>query len=72
MAVVTIEYDGRNAAAVKGLEFLMSLDIFNVKESSKTRRELDEAIEDVENGRVTTYSNFEEYKRGMRKILNDV
>jgi len=33
---------------------------------------IDEAIEDIENGRTTTYENFEEYKKGMRKILGDV
>ena len=33
---------------------------------------IDEAIEDIANGRTTTYENFEAYKKGMRKILNDV
>ena len=33
---------------------------------------IDEAIEDIENGRTTTYENFEEYKKGMRKILGNV
>ena len=33
---------------------------------------IDEAIEDIENGRTTTYANFEEYKKGMRKILGNV
>ena len=72
MAVVTLEYDGRSITAAKGLDFLMSLGIFKVKETSKARTELDEAIEDVKNGRVTTFANFEEYKVGMRKILSNV
>ena len=72
MATVTLEYDRRSSIAIKSLDFLMSLGIFQVKETSKARKELDEAIEDVENGRVTTYANFEEYKKGMRKILSDV
>ena len=33
---------------------------------------IDEAIEDIENGRTTTYENFEAYKEGMRKILSNV
>ena len=33
---------------------------------------IDEAIEDLESGRTTTYENFEEYKKGMRKILGNV
>ena len=33
---------------------------------------IDEAIEDIEKGRTTTYENFEEYKKGMRKILGNV
>jgi len=72
VAVVTLEYDGHNITAIKGLDFLTSLGMFRVKETSTARRELDEAIEDVENGRVTTYSNFAEYKNGMRKVLSNV
>ena len=33
---------------------------------------IDEAIEDIENGRTTTYENFEAYKEGVRKVLGDV
>ena len=33
---------------------------------------IDEAIEDIENGRTTTYENFEEYKKGMHKLLGNV
>ena len=33
---------------------------------------IDEAIEDIENGRITTYENFDAYKKGMSKILGDV
>jgi hypothetical protein len=68
MAVVILEYDGRSTTAVRGLEFLMSLGIYKVKKTSRARKGLDEAIEDVNNGRVTTYSNFEEYKEGMRNL----
>jgi hypothetical protein len=35
-------------------------------------KSIDEAIEDIENGRTTTYENFEEYKKGIRKILGNV
>jgi len=33
---------------------------------------LDEAIEDIANGRTTSYQNFEAYQKGMSKILSDV
>ena len=33
---------------------------------------MDEAIDDIKNGRITTYENFEEYQKGMCKILGDV
>jgi len=41
-------------------------------QSNISMKGIDEAIEDIENGRTTTYENFEEYKKGMRKILCDV
>jgi hypothetical protein len=59
------------------LEYLKSLskttnyvDIAPQKEISI--KGIDEAIEDIVNGRTTTYENFEAYKKGMRKILGDV
>ena len=30
---------------------------------------IDEAIEDISKGRITTYENFEAYKEGMRKYF---
>ena len=33
---------------------------------------LDEAIEDIKKGRVTTYENAEEYKKAMHKMLEYV
>ena len=46
------------------------VDIATQKRSSI--KGIDEAIEDIEGGRTTTYANFEEYKKGMRKILGNV
>ena len=33
---------------------------------------LDEAIEDIKMGRVTTYDNYEEYEKAVNKMLGYV
>jgi soluble cytochrome b562 len=43
-----------------------------VQQKERPANGIDEAIDDIKNGRITTYENFEEYQKGMRKILGDV
>ena len=59
------------------VEFLKSLskttNYVNIVQKEKNLTNgIDEAIDDIKNGRITIYENFEEYKKGMNKILSDV
>ena len=59
------------------VEFLKSLSkttnyVDIIQQEKNLTNGIDEAIDDIKNGRTTTYENFEEYKKGMNKILSDV
>ena len=51
MAKITLEYDARNPLARKTLEYILSIGFSEVK---PRKTGLEEAFEDIENGRVTT------------------
>jgi hypothetical protein len=70
MEQITIEYDTKNSVAKKLIEFIISSDLVKVKKVKKSA--LDEAIEDVKTGNVTTCKDFEDYKRITREILENV
>jgi len=42
------------------------------KKAEKEMNRLDEAIEDIKMGRVTTYDNYEEYEKAVNKMLGYV
>jgi hypothetical protein len=48
MATVVLDYDVRNEQAQKALDFMLSLGVFK-----KEKTGIEEAFEDIENGRVT-------------------
>ena len=50
MATITLEYNARNPLVKKTLDYILSIGFFEVK-ARKTG--LQEAFEDIENGRIT-------------------
>ena len=75
MCTVLVNYDGRNKTAkqlmntlatTKGVELT-----YNYKRHAY-KNGLDEAIDDIKNGRVETYKNFEEFENAVRKELGYV
>jgi cytochrome c2 len=68
MYTALISYNKRNKIA-KNL-----MDVLERTKGVKIKYDLDleEAIEDVKQGRITTYENFEEYQKEMRKKLGYV
>jgi hypothetical protein len=60
---------GRNLIAY--LKSLNSMDVCITPQKEKMNG-LDEAMEDIKMGRVTTYENFEEYEIAMNKMLGYV
>lgn len=82
-----IEFDARNSIARDFLELMRKMKIFKIRmEDELTKEEincinasirskknaLDEAIDDVKKGNITTCKDFEDYKKVTRKILEDV
>ena len=83
MSTVVIKYDARNSMARKILEIISMFDFFEIEKKEISERKkriikkvvingIDEAIDDVKNGKTTTYNNFDEYKNDMRKIIENV
>ena len=67
MATVTLNYDAHNASALKALDFLLSLGLFQRKErvSAAEKRTL-KAIEELENGKGTVCNTFEDYLKAVK------
>jgi len=53
------------------LKSLSSLDVY-LKPQTEKLSGLEEAIEDIKMGRVTTYENYEEYEKATNKMLGYV
>jgi len=60
MATITFNYDEYNPIAQKTLDYLKSLGIFKVQKQKKTS--IDEALEDIEKGRVYRIINRQKKK----------
>ena len=65
MTSITLEYDGRNTAIKKALDLILYLGA-RVKEPRKKKNGLDEALEDIEAGRVYEADSVEDM---MKQIL---
>ncbi len=68
MATITLEYDARNINYKKLIDVLVSIGAKVVQPQPKTKRcGLDEALEDVEQGRVTEHASVRDYfaKKGI-------
>jgi len=61
MATITLEYDARNPLTKKTLDYILSIG-FNEVKSHKTG--LQEAFEDIENGRITRIYTPKNWKNG--------
>jgi len=67
MATVTLSYDAQNDIARKALDFLLSLGLFQRKDSLTTaeKRTL-KAIEELDNGKGTKCDSFEDYLKAVQ------
>ena len=67
MATVTLRYDARNDIARKALDFLLSLGLFQRKDTltAAEKRTL-KAIDELENGKGTVCNTFEDYLKAVQ------
>ena len=80
MATLTIKYDARNSIAKKIIDIISTFDFYEIEEIKISKKKskkvlksgIDEAIDEVKNGNISTYDNFEDYKKEMRKIVANV
>jgi hypothetical protein len=75
MNTVLVSYDKRNKVANHLIEALSASKGVKVKHEYKVKPSktgLDEAIDDIKNGRIERYANFEEYKKATDKMLGYV
>ena len=70
--VLTINEE--NSLAKSLLKVLKSLSYVTIMPQKKAKKitAFDEAMDDVKNGRVTKYENYEEYEKAMYKMLGYV
>jgi hypothetical protein len=75
MCTVLVSYDKRNKMAAQALELMSMMKGVKINYDFKVKPKLnglDEAIEDIKNGQVEIYENFEEYQKAMHKMLGYV
>lgn len=61
MATYTLTINERTNAGKALLEYLLSLGVISAKPKATRSKGLDEAIDDVKNGRTTRCASFDEY-----------
>ena len=59
MATITLKYDGRNPLAKKVIDFVLSLGIFEKITA------IDEALDDVKNGKTKEYDSVDEFFKNL-------
>ena len=60
MATILLKYDTHNPIAQKTIDYILSLGVFEKKETSKRKSALEESIEDIEKGRVYKAKDVED------------
>jgi predicted transcriptional regulator len=60
MATILLKYDTRNPIAQKTIDYILSLGIFEKKETTKRKSALEESMEDIEKGRVYKAKDVED------------
>ena len=75
MCTVLVSYDGRNKTAKRFMNALSATKgvevTYNYKKNAY-KNGIDEAIDDIKNGRVSEPKSFEEFKAEMDKMLGYV
>ena len=67
MATITLNYNTRNPIASKTIEYILSLGVFKTEEKQTKMSGIDIALQEVKEGKVTTYENVDDL---LRKINN--
>jgi len=60
MATITLNYNARNSIASKTIEYILSLGVFKTEEKQKKMSGIDIALQEVKEGKVTTYENVDD------------
>lgn len=60
MKTITLTYDGRSSIAKKGLEYILSLGVFEVQGDYKPNEETLEAMKELREGEGKAYDSVEE------------
>ena len=60
MATISLKYDTRNSIAQKTIDYILSLGVFEKTETSKRKSGIEEAMEDIELGRVYKAKDVED------------
>ena len=73
METLLIRYNPKNVKALNAMrKVIKSIDYDNVTVESSYYPGLEEALKDVEEGRIITYNNFEDFKMAMDKLNENV
>ncbi|MBP9994624.1 MAG: hypothetical protein KBT67_06770 [bacterium] len=67
MAIVTLEYDGRNSAIKKLIEVIVSLGAKDMTSGYRKKEcELDKAIREIESGKTIKCEDYDDYLKKIR------
>ena len=59
MATITLNYNIRNTIASKTVEYILSLGVFKIEEKRKKMSGIDIALQEIKEGKITTYENVD-------------
>jgi hypothetical protein len=63
MATITLKYNPKNHKAIKAIEFMLSLGVF---ETSTTIPALDKSLKEAKEGKVKTYKSVEDFFKELK------
>ena len=68
MAEITLKYNARSVVAKRALGFLLSLNVFQVKQSDTFDRHMKEAENDIKNGKMQEFDTIEEFNQWLYNV----
>ena len=71
MARITLEYDARNSIAKSFIELIQKVGVFKTVPETTTKKKrtaIDEALDDIKNGRVYHCESLEDFKKMVENV----
>ena len=68
MAEITLKYNARSVVAKRALSFLLSLNVFQVKQSDMFDKHMKEAENDLKDGKGRKFETIDEFNQWLYNV----